>query len=516
MSFKKVFFAFASLLFIKSIYAQGIDVSNKKIVSKRQWRNMTKKITPEGFVFVKGGSFTSSNFDINPDKDSSVLISEAYKPSARRITISSLIISKYEVTNKEYKEFVNWVKDSIALTILAEKDPAFYKDASLKRLDWSKRNTVLDTIMFSNLYPLYIKNDISKNGGYMLNTRQIKYKIIKEDRINFDINIYPDTLVWYRDNNVWDQQLGKIYFFNETYANFPVVGVSWQQANAYCNWLTRNKLNNLEENNQFFHYRLPTSSEFEYCQSLQNPFFNKNNTRKYPIISNELKIIDDKGNYLANFGPIIDKNNFVIKSDLYSPAKVGSYPMWWDGLYDIAGNVSEWVLDGAPENIFLDNLNFTRISNNIKFNKIDSITKSNMFISRSDSFSTILKKMYAYLGYEDGYNFWLKMGSPMDEDELSKKIGGTKITGYKNDVLIYLINMADQLIHDFDVLNKLNNPKFVMGGSWHDGPAFMMKGIKQAYSENESHSTIGFRVFAGVRFNENIEIKNNSKQVNFR
>ena len=31
--------------------------------------------------------------------------------------------------------------------------------------------------------------------------------------------------------------------------------------------------------------------------------------------------------------------------------------MWGDGLYDIAGNVSEWVLNRAMEAIYLDKLN---------------------------------------------------------------------------------------------------------------------------------------------------------------
>ena len=343
MSLKKISFAFATMILVNSIYAQGIEVSSNKEVTQRQWKKMTKKITPEGFVFVKGGSFTSSNFEINPDKDTSVLISNAYFPRSARKTVSSFVISEYEVTNKQYKEFVNWVKDSIALTILAEKDPGFYKDASLKTLDWSKRNTVIDTNMFSNLYPLYIKNDISKNGGYMLNTRQIKYKIIKEDRINFDINIYPDTLVWYNDKIGWDDHFARAYFSDKQYENYPVVGVNWKQSNAYCKWLNNNNIWQIYDDNKVLYYRLPTAAEFELCQNMQSSQnFNKINKSKYFPNYYELKIANEKGDYLANFGPIIDKNNFVIKSTFYSPEKVGSYPKWGDGLYDIAGNVSEW------------------------------------------------------------------------------------------------------------------------------------------------------------------------------
>lgn len=518
MSLKKIFFAIATMILVNSIYAQGIKVSTDKEVTQRQWKKMTKKITPEGFVFVKGGTYSTSNFDINPDKDTSVLISEACNPPSSRITVSSFIISKNEVTNKQYKDFVNWVKDSIALTILAEKDSEFYKDALLKTLDWSKRSIVLDTNMFSSLYPLYIKNDIRKNGGYMLNTKQVKYKFINEDGINYDNNIYPDTSVWYSDKIGWDDHFARAYFSDKIYESFPVVGVSWKQANAYCNWLTKNKLNNMDDYNQFLHYRLPSAAEFEYCQGFQNNKYKNKIYNGINIINTvqtyELSLNDVNGKYLANFGPIIDKNNFMTKYGLFKSVKVGSYPMWGEGLYDIAGNVSEWVLDPAPKDINLNRLNFwnlTRISKKIKLDKLDITTKSEMFISASDSFSAILKKMYTYLGFEDGYNLWLKMGSPMNEQEIYKKRDDLIIAEFDNEEIIYLINMVNKIMHDLKVLNKLNQPKIVMGGSWHDGPAYMMKGVKQVYSENESHSTIGFRVCAGIRFDQNIKIKNSSK-----
>ncbi|MFA5419152.1 MAG: SUMF1/EgtB/PvdO family nonheme iron enzyme, partial [Bacteroidales bacterium] len=48
-------------------------------------------------------------------------------------------------------------------------------------------------------------------------------------------NALPDTLVW-RDRMAYNEPLVRTYFRHPAYQNYPVVGVTWLQANDYASW----------------------------------------------------------------------------------------------------------------------------------------------------------------------------------------------------------------------------------------------------------------------------------------
>src|SRR6056297_1979981 len=50
-------------------------------------------------------------------------------------------------------------------------------------------------------------------------------------------NALPDSLVW-RDEMAYNEPYVEYYFRHPAYNNYPVVGVSWAQANDYCIWRT--------------------------------------------------------------------------------------------------------------------------------------------------------------------------------------------------------------------------------------------------------------------------------------
>ena len=53
------------------------------------------------------------------------------------------------------------------------------------------------------------------------------------------VNVYPDTTAWINDfDNAYNEPYVRMYFSHGGYSDYPVVGVSWEQANAFANWRT--------------------------------------------------------------------------------------------------------------------------------------------------------------------------------------------------------------------------------------------------------------------------------------
>jgi len=102
----------------------------------------------------------------------------------------------------------------------------------------------------------------------------------------------------------------------------PVIHVSWNDASAYCQWLSKNKSQT---------FRLPTEAEWEYaCRAGTTTTFNTG-----------ANLTTDQANYNGNY----PYQNYPKGKYIGKTTPVGSYPPNGWGLYDMHGNVWEWCQD---------------------------------------------------------------------------------------------------------------------------------------------------------------------------
>ena len=121
----------------------------------------------------------------------------------------------------------------------------------------------------------------------------------------------------------------------------PVVEVSWYGAAAYCNWRSQQEgyqacydLSNWKRDFSKNGYRLPTEGEWEYAArgDCHEPYY------KYPWCSNSIDCNK------ANCGPDTYCNPLELSDTPYT-SPVGYYSANNYGLFDMAGNVKEWCND---------------------------------------------------------------------------------------------------------------------------------------------------------------------------
>ncbi|MDD7705462.1 MAG: SUMF1/EgtB/PvdO family nonheme iron enzyme [Bacteroidales bacterium] len=212
-----------------------------------------------------------------------------------------------------------------------------YTTAALRRnrLNPAERNLNTDVEVDPNEVVM-----ISKDTAYVDDEGNIHSETINRplsgpwDFLNtYIVNGYPDTTCWVNDFKNSDNEVYlRNYFSNPAYNNYPVVGVTWEQANAFCAWRTDYLLKGLGGEARYVQrYRLPTEAEWEYAArgKQQNEF---------PWDNADVK--NGNGCFYANFKP--DRGNYTEDGNLIT-SQVGIYGANSNGLYDMAGNVAEWT-----------------------------------------------------------------------------------------------------------------------------------------------------------------------------
>jgi gliding motility-associated lipoprotein GldK len=268
----------------------------------------------------------------------------------KQVSINGFWMDATEITNSEYKQFVWWVRDSLAAKELGygkETDGAFVVDWKQARNIKYQDKAVMEKISKLTLTPdnrMYGRNEIDPEKiSYRVEYFDLKEAAKRENKgkprstyiVRYDEKVYPDTLVWMRDFSYsYNEPMAKRYFTHPSFNNYPVVGVSWKQATAFSNWRSMYLNAHLEKTKKAREsdFRLPTEAEWEYAA--------RGGRTQSMYGWGNYYLRNKKGCLLANFKPgrgnyAEDGGFYTVRADAYWPNDFG--------LYNMHGNVAEWT-----------------------------------------------------------------------------------------------------------------------------------------------------------------------------
>jgi len=159
--------------------------------------------------------------------------------------IKPFYFRKYEVTNKEYREFVEWVKDSIIRQTLYDAGIKTFGTTNKAGKVFLNFNEPIDfkypqySEILEKLYYLESERFYTRK---VFDVRHLGYRYIEQgDKAVYELlcNVYPDTLCWVKDFTYsFNEPMTNHYFWHPAYDDYPVVGVSYWQALAFLHWKT--------------------------------------------------------------------------------------------------------------------------------------------------------------------------------------------------------------------------------------------------------------------------------------
>lgn len=195
---------------------------------------------------------------------------------------------------------------------------------------------------------------INTDAFYIYNkevTNQEYFEFVNEIK---NPTMLPDTNSWITDFELsYNEPMRKYYFSHPKYADYPVVGISQNQALVFCQWLQEKINKALAESGKYTDHvcfvSLPTDNQWE--SAFYYSYFKvKDSSWKAAWVIKD-RLLETKEKYNLNFGVDLTKegaelNYYSIDGGMY-PVRVNKYKPTKHGIYNLMGNVAEWTLSPA-------------------------------------------------------------------------------------------------------------------------------------------------------------------------
>jgi formylglycine-generating enzyme len=412
--------------------------------------------TGPGLVLIEGGTFTMGRNEQD--------ITQDWNNIPRRMTVSSFYMDETEVANIHYLEYLYWIG-----RVFGADYPEVYRRA------------------------------------------------------------LPDTLVW-RHQLEYNEPMVELYLRHPSYQMYPVVGVNWLQANDFCSWrtdrvneilliregilrinpnqinednfnsdaylagqyegLVKNDLVDLNPNSGSSgtrkvrmedgillpKYRLPTEAEWEYAAVAQigNTIYERvTDRRQYPWNGKITRNNENKyqGMMMANFkrgrGDMMGTAGYL-NDNADRPAPVTSYWPNDFGLFNMGGNVNEWVMD--------------------VYRPLSPEDKSDFNAFRGNVYQTQVRDEEGLISEKDSLGR-LTYRNVTDEE------AATRRNYNRADNISYLdADEPEYIKYQYGIASLINdNSRVYKGGSWKDRAYWMSPGARRFLDETQSTDDIGFR-----------------------
>ena len=438
--------------------------------------------TGPGLVLIQGGTFLMGA--TLPDPLGS------YDNQPRRVTIQTFYMDQTEVRNIDYVEYLYWLN-----RVFGSDDP-LYQEALPDTMVWRDRLAYNEP-----LSDLYLRHPAFQNypvvGVSWIQAND--YAVWRSDRVNEGILVDNGLLEWNTEKAAPEQ--GKYPFTTDAYlsgAYADMVNSGLPNLNPDAGeGETRNV--RMEDGILLPNYRLPTEAEWEYAALAQigNTVEERVYQRKfYPWNGNYLRNDDKKkygammGNFKRSRGDYAGVANNLNDGAVIT-SQVGSFWPNDFGLYNMAGNVAEWVRDVYRPQSHQDVSDLQPFRGNVFTKTVKDPNTNKPELGRTGHYvenpiDNVDRQNYQKadnINYKDGDAGSLSAFDFIDED--GNIIEGQQQPGEGPTPTEVMYKEDRSLISDQTRVYK--------GGSWKDPAYYLNPSTRRFLKETMSTDYIGFR-----------------------